>query len=50
MVVMMLIVGNPRAMGRLTLSRTHILAGWAGTAVMIAASVVFLAFVVSDLF
>jgi NRAMP (natural resistance-associated macrophage protein)-like metal ion transporter len=49
MVMMMMIVRNPRAMGRLTLSRTHILAGWAATAVMIAASVIFLAFVVGEL-
>ena len=47
MVMMMLIVRNPRAMGRLTISRTQTLFGWAATAVMIAASALFLGFVVT---
>lgn len=45
MVVMMLIVRNPRAMGRLTVARGQVLFGWAATAVMIAASALFLWFV-----
>ncbi len=45
MVMMMLIVANPRAMGRLTVSRWQLGFGWAATAVMIAASAVFLWFV-----
>ncbi|MFW2853804.1 NRAMP family divalent metal transporter [Sphingomonas sp. TX0543] len=45
MVVMMLIVGNPRAMGRLALTRAKTFWGWAATIVMIAASLLFLAFV-----
>jgi Mn2+/Fe2+ NRAMP family transporter len=48
MVVMMLIVRNPRAMGRLTLSRRQALLGWAATIVMIAASALFLGFVAKD--
>ena len=44
MVVMMLIVRNRRAMGRLALSRRKTFWGWTATAVMIAASIVFLAF------
>lgn len=48
MVIMMLIVRNPRAMGRVTLSRVHLVVGWIATAVMIAASAIFLAFVVAD--
>lgn len=42
MVVMMLIVRNPRAMGRLRISRRQVLFGWAATIVMIAASILFL--------
>ena len=38
MAVMMLIVRNPRVMGRLTLSRSMAIWGWAATAVMAAAS------------
>ncbi len=45
MVVMMLIVSNPRAMGRLTISRGMKLAGWAATLLMLAASALFLWFV-----
>jgi len=47
MVVMMLIVTNARAMGRLTVSRAQRIFGWAATAVMIAASVLFLGFTIS---
>ncbi|WP_353204558.1 divalent metal cation transporter [Sphingomonas sp.] len=46
MVVMMLIVRNPRAMGRLTIAREQVIFGWAATAVMIAASLLFLGFVI----
>jgi hypothetical protein len=42
MAVMMLIVRNPRAMGRLTLSRSMAIWGWTATAVMAAASLLFL--------
>jgi len=48
MAVMMLIVSNPRAMGRLTVSRRTKLLGWAATAVMFAASTLFLAFVIAS--
>jgi NRAMP (natural resistance-associated macrophage protein)-like metal ion transporter len=41
MAVMMLIVRNPRAMGRLTVSRPMAIWGWAATAVMAAASLAF---------
>ncbi|MBV1691964.1 divalent metal cation transporter [Novosphingobium sp. G106] len=47
MVVMMLIVRNPRAMGRLVISRRQAAFGWAATLVMIAASLVFLGFLLS---
>lgn len=47
MVIMMLIVGNPRAMGRLTVSRRQMIGGWSATAVMIAASALFIGFVMS---
>jgi len=48
MAVMMLIVSNPRAMGRLTVStRTRVL-GWVATAVMFAASALFLVFVIAS--
>ena len=46
MAVMMLIVCNPRAMGQLTVSRRTMILGWSATAVMFAASVLFLAFVI----
>ena len=46
MAVMMLIASNPRAMGRLTVSRRTKLLGWSATAVMFAASVMFLAFTI----
>jgi hypothetical protein len=41
MAVMMLIVRNPRVMGRLTLSRSMAIWGWGATAVMAAASLAF---------
>jgi hypothetical protein len=41
MAVMMLIVRNPLAMGRLTLSRRATIFGWIATVVMAAASVLF---------
>ena len=44
MVVMMLIVRNPAAMGEVRVSRTQVVMGWAATLVMIAASALFLAF------
>jgi NRAMP (natural resistance-associated macrophage protein)-like metal ion transporter len=44
MVVMMLIVRNPRAMGRLVVSTRQMVLGWTATAVMIAASALFLGF------
>jgi Mn2+/Fe2+ NRAMP family transporter len=44
MAVMMLIVRNPRAMGRLTLSRGATLLGWGATLVMFAATALFFAF------
>jgi hypothetical protein len=47
MAVMMLIVRNPKAMGRLTVSPMQMAFGWAATAVMIAASALFLGFVVA---
>jgi NRAMP (natural resistance-associated macrophage protein)-like metal ion transporter len=50
MVVMMLIVRNPRAMGRVAISQRQIIFGWSATAVMIAASLLFLGFVIGDLF
>ena len=43
MVVMMLIVRNPRAMGRLTLSLRATILGWGATFVMLAATVIFFA-------
>ena len=41
MATMMLIVRNPLAMGRLTLSRGATILGWGATAVMAIATVVF---------
>ncbi len=43
MVMMMLIVGNPRAMGRLTLGRRATITGWTATAVMAVATIIFFA-------
>ena len=48
MVMMMLIVGNPRAMGRLTVSKRQRALGWLATFVMIAASALFLGFVIIE--
>ena len=48
MAVMMLIVRNPRAMGRLTVSTRTMILGWAATAIMFAASLLFLGFTLSD--
>lgn len=48
MAVMMLIVRNPRAMGRLSVSNRTMALGWAATAVMFAASALFLAFVIAS--
>ena len=44
MAVMMVIARNPRAMGRLTISRSQTLMGWTATAVMLGASAAFLVF------
>jgi Mn2+/Fe2+ NRAMP family transporter len=41
MAMMMLIVTNPRAMGHLTLGRRGTLLGWAATAIMAAATLLF---------
>jgi len=41
MILMMLIVRNPRAMGRINISRSQVVFGWSATAVMIAASLAF---------
>ena len=41
MAAMMLIVRNPRAMGRLTLSRTATILGWSATGVMAIATMIF---------
>jgi Mn2+/Fe2+ NRAMP family transporter len=41
MAIMMLIVNNPRAMGHLTLGRRQTVLGWAATAVMVVASILF---------
>jgi NRAMP (natural resistance-associated macrophage protein)-like metal ion transporter len=43
MVMMMLIVRNPRAMGRLTLGRRATITGWIATVVMAVATIVFFA-------
>jgi NRAMP (natural resistance-associated macrophage protein)-like metal ion transporter len=47
MIIMMLIVRNPRAMGRLTVSRWQAFAGWTATLVMLAASALFLGFILT---
>lgn len=47
MAVMMLIVRNPRAMGRIRISRLESIAGWSATAVMVAASAIFLGFLLT---
>lgn len=48
MAVMMLIVSNPRAMGRLTVLKRIKVLGWIATVVMFAASALFLAFVIAS--
>lgn len=48
MIVMMLIARNWRAMGRLTISRGQHWAGWAATAVMTGASLLFLGFAIAE--
>jgi NRAMP (natural resistance-associated macrophage protein)-like metal ion transporter len=47
MAIMMLIVRNPRAMGKLTVSRPAALWGWAATLLMAAASAIFFVFLVA---
>ncbi|OYY92014.1 MAG: iron transporter [Sphingomonas sp. 28-66-16] len=47
MAVMMLIVRNPRAMGRLTLPLGRTVLGWAATAVMAAATLLFFGFLLA---
>ncbi len=49
MVVMMSIVRNPRAMGRLTLQPRSTILGWAATAIMLFAALLFFAFLLRDL-
>ena len=49
MAVMMLVVRNPNAMGRLSVSKRTMVLGWAATAVMFGASALFLAFVFASL-
>jgi NRAMP (natural resistance-associated macrophage protein)-like metal ion transporter len=49
MAAMMLIVSNPRAMGRLTASKRTMVLGWVATAVMFAASALFFAFLLTSL-
>jgi NRAMP (natural resistance-associated macrophage protein)-like metal ion transporter len=49
MVVMMLIVNNPRAMGKVRISKAQRFGGWAATLVMIFASALFFAFTVFGL-
>ena len=46
MLVMMLIVRNPKAMGRLTLSRRAAALGWGATIAMFTASIIFFASVI----
>jgi len=48
MAAMMFIASNPRAMGELTVSKRTKVLGWAATAVMFAASALFLAFVIAS--
>ena len=43
MVMMLLIVRNPRDIGRLTLARRAVITGWFATAVMAVATIVFVA-------
>jgi NRAMP (natural resistance-associated macrophage protein)-like metal ion transporter len=48
MAVMMLIASNPRAMGRLVITRRQKAMGWSATVIMLAASTALLAFVMAD--
>ena len=48
MAAMILIVRNPRAMGQPPVSKRTMVFGWTATAVMFAASALFLGFVVVD--
>jgi Mn2+/Fe2+ NRAMP family transporter len=43
MAIMMLIVTNPRAMGHLTLKPRGAVLGWAATAIMVGATILFFA-------
>jgi hypothetical protein len=45
---MMLVVRNPRAMGRLIVSQRMMILGWSATAVMAVASALFLAFAITS--
>jgi len=49
MAAMMLIVRNPRAMARLTVSNRTMILGWSATAVMFGASALFLTFAITSL-
>lgn len=49
MVVMMSIVRNPRAMGRLTLQPRSTIMGWGATAIMLFAALLFFVFLLRDL-
>lgn len=48
MAMMMLIASNPRAMGRLTISRAQKVMGWAATVTMLLASALYFVFLFSD--
>ncbi len=48
MAMMMLIAANPRAMGRLTISRAQKVMGWAATVTMLLASALYFVFLFSD--
>jgi len=48
MAAMMLIIRNPRAMGRLAVSNRTMIFGWAATAIMFSASILFLAFAIAS--
>lgn len=48
MVIMMLIASNPRAMGRLTISRAQKTMGWIATATMLLASALYFVFLLGD--
>lgn len=48
MAIMMLIASNPRAMGRLTISRAHKAMGWGATVTMLLASALYFVFLIGD--